>query len=615
MTKRLIALLMAVIMLLSLCMTSCSTEKNTATETAEDDTLRKNLVLTIYAITGDNTTEESLRLVEEKISNYCVAKYKTAIDLRFYKESEYQKALNEMYDKFAALEQEKAAAEELAKKQAAEEKELKKTMTAEQKKEYEQQKRLEQKKAEDEAKKKAEEEAALIEQGKDVATVKDVQMDILFIPGATEYYSNVDQGLLIDLNSYLTSQFKVIKDFVHPSFLTGVSINNGIYAIPNNHAISGEETYLLINTALAEKYNVDLTGVRSIYALEDVYEQVLRNDGTLPINGDFAPENYYFYDGIDSGHLIGVFTDTLVGGRYGNPSAATPAINSMMKDYVAADENDQRTSIVDFGLKKYQYRQKGYITGNLTFNPNINFFLAVQQLNEEEKAQWEEKGYTPVLYKGADFNTEVSMEAGLFGISKYCEEPERAMEILQLLSCDEGFRNLLAFGVEDVHYTRKSLQSSTITVIDNSYEMDFLTAGNSLLGFLPDTMDPKTHEKGKAKNFNSYLNPFLGMHLDWSDDANAEYKDAIAAIAAICQPVWDQINYGVANYRELMDQTYDRIENNSLGELEMSYQDLRAKCSLFQNYAAIGTAVKKLDSLLDMSAVSAPSTDSEAATE
>ena len=77
-------------------------------------------------------------------------------------------------------------------------------------------------------------------------------------------------------------------------------------------------------TAIIRNYGGGPVGLETLAAtigeeaitLEDVYEQVLRNDGTLPINGDFAPENYYFYDGIDSGHLIGVFTDTLVGGRY-----------------------------------------------------------------------------------------------------------------------------------------------------------------------------------------------------------------------------------------------------------------------------------------------------------
>ena len=118
MTKRLISLMLAMVMLLSLCMTACSSE--TPSETAEGEegvaveTQRKNLALTIYAITDGKTTDEGLAIVEEKISNYCVAKYKTAIDLRFFTEEEYQAGLNDMYDKFAAKEAEQKKAEQEA---------------------------------------------------------------------------------------------------------------------------------------------------------------------------------------------------------------------------------------------------------------------------------------------------------------------------------------------------------------------------------------------------------------------------------------------------------------------------------------------------------------------
>ena len=110
MSKRLISLLLAVVMLCSLCLTACSNSSDEEDEKKTDETLRQNVVLTIYAVTADSTTEEGLAAVEEKINNYCVAKYKTGIDLRFYKASEYQNALNDMYDKFAALDEEEAIA-------------------------------------------------------------------------------------------------------------------------------------------------------------------------------------------------------------------------------------------------------------------------------------------------------------------------------------------------------------------------------------------------------------------------------------------------------------------------------------------------------------------------
>ena len=119
MTKRLISLMLVVIMLLSLCMTACSTKEKTdaegeGEEETQEESQRPNMFMTLYAIKGDKMTDEALAAVEEKISNYCVAKYKTAIDLRFFTEDEYQKGLDDMYDKFAA-----EAAEQLKKDQEA----------------------------------------------------------------------------------------------------------------------------------------------------------------------------------------------------------------------------------------------------------------------------------------------------------------------------------------------------------------------------------------------------------------------------------------------------------------------------------------------------------------
>ncbi|MBQ3075117.1 MAG: hypothetical protein IJC26_03525, partial [Clostridia bacterium] len=98
MTKRLISLVLALIMLLSLFMTSCAStpteEEGAEEEEQQEEVQRPNIALTLYAIKDEKMTDDALKAVEEKVSNYCVAKYKTAIDLRFFTESEYQAALD-----------------------------------------------------------------------------------------------------------------------------------------------------------------------------------------------------------------------------------------------------------------------------------------------------------------------------------------------------------------------------------------------------------------------------------------------------------------------------------------------------------------------------------------
>ncbi|MBR5295873.1 MAG: hypothetical protein IKU24_04710, partial [Clostridia bacterium] len=530
MTKRLISLMLALIMLLSLCMTSCAntSEEDEENET-EEEVQRPNLALTIYAIMDEKTTKEGLEKVEEKISNYCVAKYKTAIDLRFFTEEEYQAGLDAMYDKFAAEAAEKLKAEQEAAAAAKSEAEYKATLTPEERIEYDQKKRLEAKKAEEEAKKKAEEEAELIEQGKDVAVVKDVQMDIIYIPDMDSYKSYIEQEQLLGLNEYLNTTQKKIKNYIYPAYLTAASVNSSVYGIPNNAPIATNETYFVVNTALSEKYGVDFDKVRSINDLEEVFAKVKAGEqGVTPIYGDFDPEGLVFYNGVDMGRTTCVFADNLLGG--------TTALTNTNATF---NPNSTQSAFINYCATKAEYRKSGYLS-----DTNQNFFLSVQELTEEERMDWEKKGYTTVLYKGAPFTTEAALNNGLFGISSHCEYPERAAEILELIVTDTEFHNLFAFGIEEENYIVNADNKNVITVVDDSYSMDFYKTGNTFIGYIPDTMDVDYIEKGREKNLNAYISPFFGFEFDWTATTEEKWLTAFAEWKAYVDPLYEKLSYG-----------------------------------------------------------------------
>jgi len=592
MTKRLISLVLALIMILSMCMTACSTgesaEEGEADVEGEEDVQRKNLALTIYAITDEKTTEAGLARVEEKISYYTQAKFKTVVDLRFVTADKYQASLESMYDKFAAEEAEKKKQEEEAKISASIEASKKAQMTKEERQKYEQQKRLEAKEAAEKAEQAAKEEAELIASGKDVATVKDVQMDIIYIPGMEEYYDYVEQGLIVELSSHLAGKFKNINDYVFPSYMTAAAVDGVVYGIPNNQAISTNETYFVVNKALAEKYNVDFTNVKSVTDLNGVYEQIKANEaGVTPIYGDFDPEGLTYYKDSVVGimaHTTCAFSDTFPGGRY-------TAINSYS---ALKPDSTQSSAMLDYCAAKNYYRKNGIIS-----DTNQNFFLSVQELTEAEKLEWEKKGYMTVLYKGADFNTEAALNSGLFGISKFCQDPERAMEIIQLMTTDSGMRNLLAFGVEEENYIVDAGNDNVITIIDDSYSMDFTKSGNALIGYVPDTMDPDYVEKAKEKNLNSHLNPFLGFRYDWKTADNAKWVALVKEWEAYVDPIYAQLRAGeLDNYEEVLHTTYQAIYANKDGKFTESYKTWQDDCTFRNTYKAYTKTLKTLSDFL-----------------
>lgn len=586
MTKKLIALLLVLVMLVSLCMTACSSDENETGEEAEveDEAQRNNLILTLYAITDASTTPEALAEVEEKISNYCVAKYKTAIDLRFFTEDEYQAGLNKVYDLFAAEEAEALQAEKEAQEAARSEAAYKASLSQEERQRYEQKQRIAAKEAEKAAQEKAAEEAELIAEGKDQAVVKDAQMDIIYINGRADYESYINQELLVDLTPYLNADSKVIRDYVFPSFMTGAAKGAAIYGIPNNCAVPGDETYFIVNRALAQKYGVDFTKVRSITDLEETLAAVKAGDpGVVPLAGDFEPEGVSFYPDEDMAHIAAAFTDTLPGGLF-----------NIEKTYHTFNPNSSAgTAFVDYCATKASWRQKGYLADSAA-----NFFISVQKLTEEEKTAWENRGYDLVLYKGADFTTDAALQGGLFGISKYCQAPERAMEIIRLMSIDSTMRNLLAFGLEDEHYVRSNENPNVITKVDSSYSMDFFKTGNTLIGYVPSDMDPDYVAKAKAKNLNSTMNAFLGFTYDFDTEANEPWLALMKEWKTYIDPIYAQLSYGAPNYMDLLAQVYNETYNNPNARFSSSYPDWQAQCTFRDSYTAYAPTLKTLSEKL-----------------
>lgn len=587
MTKRLISLMLVLIMLLSLCLTSCATtpadEEGAEGEEEEVEVQRPNIGLTLYAIKDEKMTKEAQEAVEEKVSNYCVAKYKTAIRFKFFTEDEYQAELDKVYAEFAAEAAEQLKAEQEAAAIAKSEAAYKAKLSPEERVKYDQQKRLEAKKKAEEEKKKAEAEAELVEKGKDTVKWDDTQMDIIYIPGQAQYYEWVQQGKLVDLKTFLDNTYKKVRDYVYPSFMTAATVDGGIYGIPNNRDINTNETYLVLNTALVEKYNVDLSKVRSITDLNDAFAAVKAGEaGVTPIYGDFDPEGVVFYDGVDTAHTTAVFADNLLGGT--EMAVTTNAALNPESTYDA---------MRDYFQLKADYRANGYIS-----DTNTNFFASVQELTEEQKKEWEAKGYTLHLYKGATVTDEAVLDAGLFGISAHCKQQERAMEIVTLLSTDTELHNLLTFGIEEVHYIVNADNENVITVVDDSYAMDFYKTGNALLGYVTDDMDPDYVAKAKEKNLNSFVSPFLGYRYDWTTEENEKYMKGYAEWKAYLDPIYEQLSYGTPEWKTIMTEAYQNLRYNESKMFSVDYGEWQNSCTFRGGFGSFAEKVKELKASL-----------------
>ena len=103
MKKRIAALVLLFVMLCSVVLTSCN--KQTEIDPEEQ---RRARTITLYCITGEETTQEAIKRVEEALNRITKKRYSTQIVLRFFTKDKYDQVIDDLVADIA-LEQKQLA--------------------------------------------------------------------------------------------------------------------------------------------------------------------------------------------------------------------------------------------------------------------------------------------------------------------------------------------------------------------------------------------------------------------------------------------------------------------------------------------------------------------------
>ena len=122
MKKRLFALFLAVATMLPLIFASCGTTANNSGDVIEQDEIaaRKPKTVVLTLMTGDETTDEAIKAVQNEINSITTQRFKTQVILRYFKESEYEEKIDQIV---ADIAEERTLQAELESKADASEKE------------------------------------------------------------------------------------------------------------------------------------------------------------------------------------------------------------------------------------------------------------------------------------------------------------------------------------------------------------------------------------------------------------------------------------------------------------------------------------------------------------
>lgn len=315
------------------------------------------------------------------------------------------------------------------------------------------------------------------------------------------------------LKSAAPTLFKTLPSVLAKAATVNGANGKGIYAIPTYKEIAQQYVWNLNKKVLA-KYGIKASQITDLKSLEPLLKKIKAGEGKnfYPINTDFT-----------------VWERALT-----NSSMIDP---SMMMDYIFNPKNPSKSgntigsryesaAFKDYVNTMNKYYKAGYInpaaaTNSTTMNETWQKTLTSGKWAVEiypyypgyeitQSAQYGYKFEVKPVQAGV-ISTE-SSQGAMNAVSSTSKNPERALMVLNLVNSDPYLRTLLAYGVEDIHYTKTN---DRVTLKkDNGFSPWIAGLGN--INILPlKEGDPANLYKEIFPKFNNAEGlPILGFSFD-----------------------------------------------------------------------------------------------------
>jgi hypothetical protein len=495
-------------MLLSLSLTGCS--QQTKEENASDiqaEASADALTLSLYLMSELPVDPETEARIEMEVNKLTKAKFSTQIDLRYFTEADYYGVIDKAF-----------ADREAAKANG--------TLSVGQ-------------------------ETAGVETNEDgkisvekiYPEIADYQVDIFYFSGKANYDRYMAAGQLQNLNNELSDAggSNALNKYISPQFLSALQGMGGKYAIPTNKAI-GEYTYLLLDKQAlnAAKRRVDgtpmdpapytsLTCADTADFLTFVKTYLGEQYAPLYTNlseTDLLVSNLKYWGLDESGKLSDSFS---VIGNYVNGNASflnAEAYGDTMQNLF---ENDRFTADLQ---TLNTYKTGGYYRAAEDTKPfAVGYVKGGAELVDQYSEQYEMIVLERPMLTAEDVFTD------MFGVSYCTTDLARSMEIVTYLNTSKEFRNIILYGVEDVHYEVKDYEVTTLNEqgeevtelyaaakrlqvgTQYEYKMSVHKTGNELIAY-PEviegqTLVPNINEYAIKQNRDAITDLYCGFTADY----------------------------------------------------------------------------------------------------
>ena len=515
MFKRIISFGLCLIMVAML-FAGCGNKEatNTTTDTGDLPT-----TINLIGITEQTTTQEAIDFVEEALNKLTKTRYKTKIELTLVTAEEYMKEIDNRVAQ-ANLASIKLAAitkfNTLAVKEANNaQKLLSESGNKKNNNKWTNQVQAVVASTMATGEVYSAEQTTVYEDGKIETVYPSAQspIDIIMIDGKEMYEELEAKGYLLSVKKKLDEKFTKFRQYIYPTFFEQLqAITGDIKAIPNNNILA-DYTYVVIDKTIADAYDngkgFNIDNVEDYSDLKDFLAYVKANHTSVAPLAT-KPDALGIYQYMEGDLAIGTYYDPI----YGFDTAE--GSDFVVQNLLSIPQYQEHVALMQ------EYTNAGYIVEGAE-----NFAVNVIKGNAYVEEEYGDDYYVKVVQN--PFVEPDAIFDGMFAVSAFTSDEDRALEIIEMFTTDPEAKNIFQYGIADngdntayANYRLVEVEDESgkfiVQRLNNTYMMDNGLTGNIYMGY----PDPESGlpfdawEYYKTTNLDSGIAPFLHLYVEES---------------------------------------------------------------------------------------------------
>ncbi|WP_342561056.1 ABC transporter substrate-binding protein [Paenibacillus sp. FSL R7-0345] len=332
------------------------------------------------------------------------------------------------------------------------------------------------------------------------------KLDLVYTSVWFGYESQVSRGQLLPMDDYLKNSGKRILETIPPEAAEAGKLNGETYGVPSVKAWALTPS-LVMTKELVDKHGIDINSVKSWSDVSGILQIIKDNEpGITPIVSYTSQET----PGLGMLHF--------------DPLGLSPGVLKFEgTDYKLLDIAGT-SEFTAMATLMHEWYEKGFFSKDIATSQETGSnlikagtaFSYIRNINEvytESAAAGKELVAAPLE---SPYMTRNSVASNMMSLARNSKQPDKAIQVLELLYSDEEVINLFTNGVEGKHYVKQDngLIRKPDGVSSTGYDSNQYAVGNNFLSSIWEGNDPKTWEHMKALNESAVKSRAMGFSFD-----------------------------------------------------------------------------------------------------